>query len=160
MLFRSQDERRERHAADAAPQRSALAPQLRDGFVHQGRGKLYTYRLFVERAFQLLRPGGRLGMIVPASLWFDRDALPLRRLLLDQCSWEWLFAFVNRRRLFAIDRRYRFGAMVATKGGRTDAVRVAFGAESADAWSAPTPDHHRYPRDAVFGLSPDRKSTR
>lgn len=153
-----QDERRERHAADSAQQRSAAVPQLRDHFAHQGRGKLYTYRLFVERAYQLLRPSGRLGLIVPASLWFDRDAAPLRELLLERCSWEWLFAFVNRASLFAIDRRYRFGVIVARKGGRTDAVRVAFGADTAAAWAEAEPRHHRYLRTDLAALSPHAKT--
>ena len=93
---------------DGPDARSRVAT-LRPHFTHQGKGKLYTYRLFLERAVQLLRPGGRLGAIVPASLWFDRDAEPLRRLLLDACEWQWLFGFENRERIFDIDSRYRFG---------------------------------------------------
>jgi hypothetical protein len=148
-----QDERRERAAAGSARPRIAAA-WLRRAFAHQGRGKLYTYRLFVERAVQLLRAGGRLGMIVPASLWFDRDAAPLRDLLLTQCRWEWLFALENRERLFPIDSRYRFGPIVAQRGGRTAAVRAAFG-QPAAAWTteAPTP-HVRYRPLDVARLSP------
>ena len=153
-----QDERRERTAADATHPRSAVIAPLRERFVHQGRGKLYTYRLFVERAYQLLRPGGRLGLIVPGGLWFDRDAAPLRELLLEQCSWEWLFAFVNRASLFAIDRRYRFGVIVASQGGRTDAVRVAFGADTAEAWATAEPRHLRYLRTDLPVLSPHAKT--
>ncbi|MFT4514610.1 MAG: hypothetical protein ACI89X_000704 [Planctomycetota bacterium] len=127
---------------------------LRPHFQHQGKGKLYTYRLFIERAVQLLRPGGRLGLIVPASLWFDRDAEPLRRLLLDQCEWQWLFGFENRERIFAIDSRYRFGAIVATKGGKTSQVQVAFGRNRIDEWAAAEPEHVVYGRDELQRLSP------
>ncbi len=137
------------HGPDAA-----RAAALRARFVHQGRGKLFTYRLFVERTFQLLRPGGRLGLIVPASLWFDRDAEPLRRLLLDQCDWQWLFGFENRRRIFAIDGRYRFGVLIATKGGSTTSVRVAFGRTEVADWAASEPPHARYGRDELRALSP------
>src|SRR5262249_3084465 len=102
-----QDDRGGRAAAGGArPQ--IEASWLRRGFAHQGRGKLYPYRLFVERAVQLLRTGGRLGLIVPASLWFDRDAAPLRDLLLTQCRWEWLFALENPERLFPIASPYPF----------------------------------------------------
>ncbi len=135
----------------AAPARVAA---LRPRFRHQGRGKLYTYRLFIERAWQLLRPGGRFGLIVPASLWFDRDAEPLRRLLLDECRWEWLFGFENRKRLFAIDSRYRFAAIVGTKGGRTRSVRVAFARTDAADWAVPQPPHVRYGRRVLARLSP------
>ena len=128
--------------------------ELRPRFQHQGKGKLYTYRLFVERAVQLLRPGGRLGLIVPASLWFDRDAEPLRRLLLDTCEWQWLFGFENRERIFAIDSRYRFGAIIATKGGSTNKVQVAFGQTKVDAWAEDEPEHVTYGRAELQQLSP------
>ncbi|MEZ6037662.1 MAG: N-6 DNA methylase [Planctomycetota bacterium] len=136
--------------ADAPARVRALRPR----FVHQGSGKLYTYRLFVERALQLLRPGGRLGMVVPASLWFDRDAEPLRRLLLDECDWQWLFGFENRDKVFAIDSRYRFAVVLASKGGSTKNVRVAFGRTALAEWAAPAPQHVRYRRDELRLLSP------
>ncbi len=138
-------------AADDAKARVAA---LRPHFHHQGRGKLFTYRLFVERAFQLLRPGGRLGLIVPASLWFDRDAEPLRRLLLDQCEWQWLFAFENRKKVFAIDHRYQFGVVIATKGRSTTSVQVAFRRTELGDWASETPPHVRYGRDELRALSP------
>ncbi|MCK5945348.1 MAG: N-6 DNA methylase, partial [Planctomycetes bacterium] len=137
-------------AADAA----ARGPELRRRFAHQGGSKLFTYRLFVERAAQLLRPGGRLGMIVPASLWFDHQAAALRALLLDTCSWQWLFGFENRERVFDIDSRYRFGVVNATKGARTERVQVAFGRTSLDDWQRDDPPATTYRRNELSGLSP------
>ncbi|MCR9248660.1 MAG: N-6 DNA methylase [bacterium] len=128
--------------------------RLRPLFRCQGRGKLYTYRLFTERAWQLLRPGGRAGLIVPASIWFDREAEPLRRLLLDECRWEWLYGFENRERLFPIDSRYRFAVVIAELGGRTEHVRCAFGRTSPGEWQAERPRHVRYSRSRITGLSP------
>ncbi|HEX5052347.1 MAG TPA: N-6 DNA methylase [Planctomycetota bacterium] len=133
---------------------AARVAELRPHFRHQGRGKLFTYRLFVERAHQLLRDGGRFGLIVPASLWFDRDAEPLRRLLLDHSDWQWLFGFENRQKLFAIDSRYRFAAIVGTKGGPTTYVRTTFGRVDAADWAAAEPAHTRYGRDELQALSP------
>jgi len=133
---------------------AARVARLRPHFLHQGRGKLFTYRLFVERAHQLLRPGGRFGLIVPASLWFDREAEPLRRLLLEQCEWEWLFGFENRKRIFAIDNRYRFAAIVGTKGGTTACVATAFGRFDVADWAAEAPAHTRYGRAELQALSP------
>jgi hypothetical protein len=133
---------------------AARAVQLRRHFHHQGKGKLYTYRLFTERAHQLLHNGGRFGLIVPASLWFDREALPLRNLLLDECSWEWLFGFENREKLFAIDSRYRFAAIVGAKGGSTAEVRTSFGHTSIVEWAHATPRHTLYGRDLIAQLSP------
>jgi len=145
-----------RDDADVAERRELQqrVAALRARFLHRGRGKLYTYRLFVERALRLLRRGGRLGLLVPGSLWFDRDAAPLRQQLLGQCSWEWLFAFENNRRLFAIDGRYRFGVIVAQTGARTAAVRAAFGAADPRAWQSRSPRHLAYRARDVAVLSP------
>ena len=138
----------------AGPDAASRTRTLRPHFSHQGHGKLQTYRLFVERAFTLLRPGGRLGLIVPASLWFDRDAEPLRRLLLDHTDWQWLFGFENRDKVFPIDSRYRFAVIVAEKGGRTRAVQVAFGRTDVAEWAAAAPPHVRYERDELRRCSP------
>ncbi|HEU4419169.1 MAG TPA: N-6 DNA methylase, partial [Planctomycetota bacterium] len=135
---------------DAAARVACLRPR----FLHQGRGKLFTYRLFVERAHQLLRPGGRFGLIVPASLWFDREAEPLRKLLLEQCVWEWLFGFENKHRIFAIDNRYRFAAIIGEKGGTTASVATAFGRRDIADWAAASPAHTRYERTELQALSP------
>ena len=132
----------------------ARVAELRPRFRHQGPGKLFTYRLFLERSLQLLRPGGRLGVIVPAGLWFDRDAAPLRQVLLDECEWEWLFGFENRARLFDIDSRYRFGVVIATKGGVTGAIKAAFGHTELSDWQQDSPPHTRYDRSELGRLSP------
>ena len=116
--------RRKWHEASA--HRASTATGLRARFSHQGSGKLFTYRLFLERSLQLLREGGRLGLVLPAGLWFDREAAPLRKLLLDDCRWEWLFGFENRARIFPIDTRYRFGVVVAERGAVTTTLRAAF----------------------------------
>ena len=137
-----------------SPEAKTRVTALRPLFHHQGKGKLYTYRLFLERSLELLRPGGRLGMIVPASLWFDREAEPLRQLLLNTCDWQWLFGFENRERIFAIDSRYRFGAIVATKGGHTKEVKTAFGKSRIDEWATESPPHVCYGREELRQFSP------
>jgi hypothetical protein len=131
---------------------------LRSRFVHQGKGKRYTYRLFLERSVRLLRDRGRFGLLVPASLWFDRDARQLRELLLDTCTWEWLYGFENRHCEFAIDPRYRYAALVGARGGRTTAVRVAFGRLHTSDWTTAEPTHVPYPRRLFDQLSPGSRA--
>jgi hypothetical protein len=138
----------------ATPTAAAYVATLRRHFQHQGRGKLYTYRLFVERSLRLLHERGVVGMIVPASLWFDRDAEPVRRLLLDGADWQWLFGFENRRKVFAIDGRYRFGAIVAQRPGPTTHARVAFGRTELADWRSATPPHTRVAVAELRALSP------
>ncbi len=66
--------------------RSALDALAR--YYHTARGKFDLYVLFVERAFQLLREGGRCGMIVPNKLATLDYAEPCRELLLGRTSLE------------------------------------------------------------------------
>ena len=50
----------------------------------QGDGHVNLYQLFVERALALLRPGGRLGLILPSGFAIDHGCAALRRALLDR----------------------------------------------------------------------------
>ena len=142
------------HGLAAAKDARGANTPLRAGFQFAGRGKLFTYRLFVERALLLLRSGGRLGLLVPASLYFDRDARPLREHLMTACRWEWMFGFENRRRLFTIDSRYRFCAIVAETGASTTAIRVAFSRTEPSEWAADDPVHLKLAIRDVHLLSP------
>ena len=139
---------------ETSAQRAHTAAELRSRFHHQGRGKLFTYRLFLERSLQLLRAGGRLGLVVPGGLWFDREAASLRSVLLDACRWEWLFGFENRARIFPIDTRYRFGVVVAEKGGATGSLRAGFQQHDVAAWEQATPPHLELARATIRTLSP------
>ena len=49
-----------------------------------GKGRINTYCLFIERAFDLLAPAGVLGFIVPNTLLIMKSYEPLRRYLLER----------------------------------------------------------------------------
>ncbi len=71
-------------ARSHSPQQVEL---LRQRF-HTARGNFDLYVLFIERALELLRPGGRLGFIVP-NKWATLDyARGLRELLLRETTLE------------------------------------------------------------------------
>ena len=82
-------------AADAGRTSSdarQLGAFVREAGIYAGAGDahLNVYLLFVERALQLLRHGGRVGLVVPWGLAGDHGAARVRRLLLDSChldSW-------------------------------------------------------------------------
>jgi len=118
-------------ALDARWRAFSGAPGAGGPFRLQGPGDHNTYRLFLEQGWHLLRPGGRLGFLVPGGLASDRGAAPLRRLFLDEGCWERLVSFDNRNRLFPVDGRLKFCAVVVSKGGRTRQVSTSFGNESA-----------------------------
>lgn len=49
-------------------------------------GKINTYRLMIERSLNLLRRGGVLGFIVPATFLADSTASKLRSMVLKECE--------------------------------------------------------------------------
>ena len=108
-------------------------------FRHQGRGKLYTYKAFLELAHHLLCDGGRLGFIVPSGVWTDMGSTDLRRLFLHRSRWEWCYGFENRRRIFPIDSRFKFAPVVAQRSGQTGSVKAAFMRHDVGEWERPDP---------------------
>jgi hypothetical protein len=103
-------------------------------FQSQGGSDLNLYKLFLEQMVRLLRPDGSLGVVLPASIYNDNGAAPLRRLLLTQCDLQWLFSFENRSMIFPIDSRFRFCCLVARRGKQTRSVRTAFGRRDLSDW--------------------------
>lgn len=83
-----------------------------DGKTTGGDPDLFRY--FTERATHCIGQGGRIGYVVPCTLWQAEGCTGLRRLLLDKMSLESLYTFENYRKwAFAIDSRFKFCAVVA-----------------------------------------------
>lgn len=59
-----------------------------------GRGVLDPFKLFVERAHELARPGGRWGMVLPDIILL-KNQQPVRELVLERSTIEWI-AHVGR----------------------------------------------------------------
>ena len=123
-------------------------------FRHQGSADLNTYKLFLEQIHALLRPGGRFGVIVPSNVYTDKGSTALRRLFLERCEWEWLFSFENREKVFDIDSRFKFAAVIVQKGGQTRAIRTAFMRRSLGDWAEGEKHALDYPRAQVAQFSP------
>lgn len=67
-----------------------------------------VYAWSLERACDLLRPGGRTGMIVPISLSFSGELDSCRRLILDSYGENWFSSFARiPAALFSFDVRVR-----------------------------------------------------
>lgn len=91
------------------------------------RAHANRYQLFVERALQLARRGGRIGLVLPAGIAFDTGAAPLRRHLFDRADVDGIIGLDNRQAIFPIHRSVRFVLMTATSGRPTTEVRCRFG---------------------------------
>jgi hypothetical protein len=74
------------------------------------------YKLFVERSFHLLRPGGHCGIVIPSGIYTDLGAKGLRDLLFDQTQIEGLFCFENRKEIFeGVHRSFKFVVLTFEK---------------------------------------------
>lgn len=107
-------------------------------FCHQGSADVNLYKLFLEQAHSILAPTGRLGMIVPAGLYADHGTSGLRKLFLIQSSWEWLFGFINWRKIFqSVYYRFKFCICIIQRGGQTKTVNAAFDRYKIEEWEHP-----------------------
>ncbi|MBL8375658.1 hypothetical protein [Accumulibacter sp.] len=127
-------------------------------FVHQGSADLNTYKMFLELSHALMRPQGRMGMIVPSGIYTDKGTTNLRELFLDHCDWQWLFGFENREKVFDIDSRFKFCPLIVQKGGTTQAIRAAFMHRNVDDWTNAERHVLAYPRERVLEFSPYSKA--
>jgi hypothetical protein len=85
------------------------------------------YQLFLERALQLVRRGGRIGLVLPSGLISDAGAAPLRRHLFDRADVDAITGLDNREAIFPIHRSTRFVLLTCTPGQPTKAIRCRFG---------------------------------
>jgi hypothetical protein len=93
----------------------------------QSEGHVNLYQTFTERAVQLTRRGGRIGIVLPSGLLTDEGAGSLRNLLLRHCQTDSLALLENRDGVFPIHRSVKFALVTSTKGGATDEVRCHMG---------------------------------
>jgi len=85
------------------------------------------YQLFVERSLQLVRRGGRIGLVLPSGLISDAGAAPLRRHLFDRADIEAITGLDNREAIFPIHRSTRFVLLTCSPGQPTQVIRCRFG---------------------------------
>jgi hypothetical protein len=125
-------------AGDIRTGRRADAQRITDFVRESGvyrvgsRSHVNRYQLFVERALQLVRPGGRIGLVLPSGMMTDAGAAPLRRHLFDRASIDSLEGLDNRGGIFPIHRSVRFVLMTCTTGRPTETIRGRFGITDPD----------------------------
>ena len=108
--------------ANVASVRHLFSFVRESGLYTAGDGHVNRFHLFVERALDLLRDGGRLGFITPWGLLGDAGAAAVRRRLLERASIDAAIAFENRRAIFPIHRSVQFLVTTATRGRRTESI--------------------------------------
>ena len=85
------------------------------------------YKLFVEQCYNLLRPGGQCGIVIPSGIYTDLGTKQLREMLFSATEITGLFGFENRREIFeGVHRSFKFVVLTFEKGGQTSRFPAAF----------------------------------
>ena len=102
-------------------------------YTAQSDGHANRYQLFAERSIALLRPGGRLGLVLPSGIVTDHGSARLRRRLLGECDVDALVGLDNRQGIFPIHRSVRFVLLTAARGGPTRSIACRLRLQDAEA---------------------------
>lgn len=85
------------------------------------------WQVFAERMLALCRRDGRVGILVPSAFHANQSATGIRELYLMGAALKCCFSFENVRKLFEIDSRMKFAAVVAEKSDKpTNNFECAF----------------------------------
>jgi len=97
-------------------------------------GDANTYKLFLERAYQLLANYGRAGQIVKAGIYKDEGATGLRQLLLHRNSFDFLYALSNEKKVFpSVHHAERFALVGFTRSGAKADIQISFAITTREA---------------------------
>jgi hypothetical protein len=85
------------------------------------------YKLFTEQSFNLLRPGGLCGIVIPSGIYTDLGTKQLREMLFFESKVTGLFSFENRKEIFeGVHRSFKFVVLTFQKGNKTVNFPAAF----------------------------------
>jgi hypothetical protein len=101
------------------------------------RSHVNRYQLFVERALQLVRAGGRVGLVLPGGVASDAGSAGVRRHLLDAAAVDSIVGLDNRKAIFPIHRSVRFVLLTATAGPSTERISTRFGVADPESLDDP-----------------------
>ena len=93
-------------------------------YQHQGAGDTELYQYFLERCHQIVKPSGRVALLIRRPSLAPKVRRLFRRLLLETGEIEKWLDFENRRRVFPIHGMFRF-AIIVWRGGRGKGIRQA-----------------------------------
>lgn len=89
--------------------------------------KINLYSYFTEQCFNLLRPSGECGIVIPSGIYTDLGTKQLREMLFSETEITGLFCFENRKEIFeGVDSRFKFVVLTFAKSGSTISFPTAF----------------------------------
>ena len=125
------------------------------------------YKLFVEQCYNLLRDGGRCGLVIPSGIYTDLGTKQLRELLFSECSVQTLFGLSNEKYIFeGVHHAFKVCLLVFAKGDQTVSFPAAFRINPREAvapnklegFLATVDQHIQLPVTLIRRLSPDSLS--
>ena len=97
------------------------------------RGRINLYKLFIERAHQLIKPNGMVGLLTPSGIASDLAASEFFRKQAEGGHLKALYDFENRRTRYKVgpffpdvDSRFKFCAMIGSSQRRFLAAQCGF----------------------------------
>lgn len=104
------------------------ARKVRDRYPAIGAGERDLYIAFTDLFITLCAPNGSIAVLVPGGLIRSQGTEGVRRRLFENCTDVSVSIIDNKSRFFAIDSRFKFLAVFATKPGskppKDDAIRL------------------------------------
>jgi len=102
-------------------------------FSQLNTGKLNLFKLFVERAHQLVKPNGVVGLLVPSGIAGDLSSSRFFKALATGGNLKALYDFENRRTRFGlgpffpdVDTRFKFCSFVGSPARKFAATQCGF----------------------------------
>lgn len=123
-------------AYEKADARAGMATRMArsSGIYSQlNRGRNNLFKLFVERAYSLVKPGGMVGLLTPSGIASDLSASEFFRKVATGGHLKSLYDFENRRTRYGlepffpdVDSRFKFCAIVASPSRTFAAATCGF----------------------------------
>ncbi len=141
--------------------------KTQDGKEKKAGTDVNLYKLFLEQCFNLLRDGGRCGILLPTGVYTDLGAKQLREMLFTQTGIQALFGLSNEKFLFeGVHHSFRICLLTFEKGRETEQFEAAFRINPREAISADRLESFLHDRgehltlsvELVRRLSPDSLS--
>lgn len=88
-------------------------------------GDFDLYKYFLELSYNILKVGGKLGYIIPASFYMAEGATGLRHLLLENGDIEYMINFENKKHIFPIHPSFKFIVIVYAKKMKPGKIKKA-----------------------------------
>ena len=124
----------------------------------QGKGHIYTYKAFSEISIVNSANNGRIGIILPSSIYGDQGSIDLRKYLINQTKWEYLFSFENRKKIFSnVHGSFKFCVIIFEKAKIDKVINTAFMRHDLTDWEHPESFLFEYKIEDLLSFSPENK---